>query len=260
MQEGKCSPTYWLYSCIKWWERGICVLTGPRIDFVVIILGNHSCHHLVLGGLISFDVFPEGWDKRLCLEVLEREGLDTIYFFGNETSDVSSLDKMTHFKGVAQAADTTLKKGCPHAFGHILIATGHHVEAYLFTVLVTLSLGRKRLWNFQRPSDHRFHGLLSEGHGQALSGTFLWCSTTRILMPWAAPAPAPDPCPRPLYPQTPLNACLWASAGTTTSPLKPRLIFSCWKVALLIFSMLLICLLTWNTNGQQQGYLTELGQ
>ncbi|XP_057184030.1 phosphomannomutase 1 isoform X2 [Triplophysa rosa] len=38
------------------------------------------------GGLISFDVFPEGWDKRLCLEVLEQEGLDTIYFFGNETS------------------------------------------------------------------------------------------------------------------------------------------------------------------------------
>uniref|UniRef100_A0A8C1TW41 Phosphomannomutase n=1 Tax=Cyprinus carpio TaxID=7962 RepID=A0A8C1TW41_CYPCA len=28
------------------------------------------------GGLISFDIFPEGWDKRLCLEVLEQEGLD----------------------------------------------------------------------------------------------------------------------------------------------------------------------------------------
>uniref|UniRef100_A0A667WHR1 Phosphomannomutase n=1 Tax=Myripristis murdjan TaxID=586833 RepID=A0A667WHR1_9TELE len=38
------------------------------------------------GGLISFDIFPEGWDKRLCLEVLEGEGLDAIYFFGNETS------------------------------------------------------------------------------------------------------------------------------------------------------------------------------
>ncbi|KAM9779919.1 phosphomannomutase 1 [Neosynchiropus ocellatus] len=39
------------------------------------------------GGLISFDVFPEGWDKRLCLELLENEGLEAIYFFGNETSD-----------------------------------------------------------------------------------------------------------------------------------------------------------------------------
>uniref|UniRef100_A0A8C7XA81 Phosphomannomutase n=1 Tax=Oryzias sinensis TaxID=183150 RepID=A0A8C7XA81_9TELE len=39
------------------------------------------------GGLISFDVFPEGWDKRLCLDLLEAEGLEAIYFFGNETSD-----------------------------------------------------------------------------------------------------------------------------------------------------------------------------
>ncbi|TRY88423.1 hypothetical protein DNTS_018322 [Danionella cerebrum] len=38
------------------------------------------------GGLISFDIFPEGWDKRLCLEVLEQEGFEAIYFFGNETS------------------------------------------------------------------------------------------------------------------------------------------------------------------------------
>lgn len=45
-------------------------------------------HYLLPGGLISFDVFPEGWDKRLCLELLEGEGLDAIYFFGNETSDV----------------------------------------------------------------------------------------------------------------------------------------------------------------------------
>ncbi|XP_068435671.1 phosphomannomutase 1-like [Clinocottus analis] len=39
------------------------------------------------GGLISFDIFPEGWDKRLCLELLDSEGLNAIYFFGNETSD-----------------------------------------------------------------------------------------------------------------------------------------------------------------------------
>lgn len=45
---------------------------------------------LASGGLISFDVFPEGWDKRLCLDLLENEGLDAIYFFGNETSDVRS--------------------------------------------------------------------------------------------------------------------------------------------------------------------------
>lgn len=38
------------------------------------------------GGLISFDVFPEGWDKTLCLDILEGEGLEAIYFFGNETT------------------------------------------------------------------------------------------------------------------------------------------------------------------------------
>ncbi|XP_054047567.1 phosphomannomutase 1 isoform X1 [Rissa tridactyla] len=38
------------------------------------------------GGMISFDVFPEGWDKRYCLNVLDDERFDTIHFFGNETT------------------------------------------------------------------------------------------------------------------------------------------------------------------------------
>ncbi|KAJ1173935.1 hypothetical protein NDU88_005759 [Pleurodeles waltl] len=38
------------------------------------------------GGMISFDVFPEGWDKRYCLGILDDESYDTIHFFGNETS------------------------------------------------------------------------------------------------------------------------------------------------------------------------------
>lgn len=41
------------------------------------------------GGMISFDVFPEGWDKRYCLNVLDDERFDTIHFFGNETTPVS---------------------------------------------------------------------------------------------------------------------------------------------------------------------------
>lgn len=62
-----------------------------KITFVVC--------YLVSGGLISFDIFPEGWDKRLCLEQLESEGLDAIYFFGNETSDVSFTAKTKRFEG-----------------------------------------------------------------------------------------------------------------------------------------------------------------
>lgn len=46
---------------------------------------------LLTGGMISFDVFPEGWDKRYCLNVLDDERFDTIHFFGNETTPVSML-------------------------------------------------------------------------------------------------------------------------------------------------------------------------
>uniref|UniRef100_A0A8C5QLB9 Phosphomannomutase n=1 Tax=Leptobrachium leishanense TaxID=445787 RepID=A0A8C5QLB9_9ANUR len=38
------------------------------------------------GGMISFDIFPEGWDKRFCLDALADEKFSTIHFFGNETS------------------------------------------------------------------------------------------------------------------------------------------------------------------------------
>ncbi|KAJ1562621.1 Phosphomannomutase, partial [Nowakowskiella sp. JEL0078] len=37
-----------------------------------------------IGGQISFDVFPEGWDKTFCLKHLEGEGFDTIHFFGDK--------------------------------------------------------------------------------------------------------------------------------------------------------------------------------
>ncbi|KAM9700034.1 phosphomannomutase 2 [Menidia menidia] len=36
-----------------------------------------------IGGQISFDVFPEGWDKRFCLGLLENH--DTVHFFGDKT-------------------------------------------------------------------------------------------------------------------------------------------------------------------------------
>jgi phosphomannomutase len=45
-----------------------------------------------IGGQISFDVFPTGWDKRYCLQHLENEakqpgGVEytTIHFFGDKT-------------------------------------------------------------------------------------------------------------------------------------------------------------------------------
>lgn len=46
-----------------------------------------------IGGQISFDVFPRGWDKTYCLRHLEAEAskadrpvkYDTIHFFGDKT-------------------------------------------------------------------------------------------------------------------------------------------------------------------------------
>ncbi|CAG9854228.1 unnamed protein product [Phyllotreta striolata] len=38
-----------------------------------------------IGGQISFDVFPNGWDKTYCLNFLEAEGFDKIHFFGDKT-------------------------------------------------------------------------------------------------------------------------------------------------------------------------------
>ncbi|XP_061849923.1 phosphomannomutase 2 isoform X2 [Colius striatus] len=38
-----------------------------------------------IGGQISFDVFPDGWDKRYCLGIVANDGYKTVYFFGDKT-------------------------------------------------------------------------------------------------------------------------------------------------------------------------------
>ncbi|XP_045640591.1 phosphomannomutase 2 isoform X1 [Ursus americanus] len=43
-----------------------------------------------IGGQISIDVFPDGWDKRYCLRHVENDGYKTIYFFGDKTMPVST--------------------------------------------------------------------------------------------------------------------------------------------------------------------------
>ena len=39
-----------------------------------------------MGGQISIDCFPKGWDKTYCLQFVENEGFDQIHFFGDKTS------------------------------------------------------------------------------------------------------------------------------------------------------------------------------
>ncbi|RUS20921.1 eukaryotic phosphomannomutase-domain-containing protein [Endogone sp. FLAS-F59071] len=38
-----------------------------------------------IGGQISFDVFPTGWDKTYCLTHLKGEGFTNVHFFGDKT-------------------------------------------------------------------------------------------------------------------------------------------------------------------------------
>ena len=38
-----------------------------------------------IGGQISFDVFPKGWDKTFCLKFVDRAKFDAIHFFGDKT-------------------------------------------------------------------------------------------------------------------------------------------------------------------------------
>lgn len=66
-----------------------------REKFIQALKEEFSDLNLVysIGGQISFDVFPEGWDKRFCLTQITSDGFEKIYFFGDKTFKVSfSLD------------------------------------------------------------------------------------------------------------------------------------------------------------------------
>lgn len=41
---------------------------------------------IVIGGQISIDVFPIGWDKTYCLRFVEKDYNGKIYFFGDKTN------------------------------------------------------------------------------------------------------------------------------------------------------------------------------
>ena len=65
-----------------------------RSTFVDVLRKEFADYGLTysIGGQISFDVFPHGWDKTYCLQHLEAEktsesGVDfrTIHFFGDKT-------------------------------------------------------------------------------------------------------------------------------------------------------------------------------
>ena len=62
-----------------------------REQFINTLKEEFADYNLVysIGGQISFDVFPEGWDKRFCLTQVIGDGFEKIYFFGDKTFKVS---------------------------------------------------------------------------------------------------------------------------------------------------------------------------
>ncbi|KAI0788776.1 eukaryotic phosphomannomutase [Abortiporus biennis] len=61
--------------------------TGVRAAFVKVLREKFADYGLSfsIGGQISFDVFPKGWDKTYCLRHVEDEQWDEIHFFGDKT-------------------------------------------------------------------------------------------------------------------------------------------------------------------------------
>lgn len=60
---------------------------GVRAAFVKVLQERFADYGLTfsIGGQISFDVFPNGWDKTYALRHVEKEGFEEIYFFGDKT-------------------------------------------------------------------------------------------------------------------------------------------------------------------------------
>ena len=60
---------------------------GVRATMVAVLQERFKSFDLKfsIGGQISFDVFPRGWDKTYCLRYLEPRGFAEVHFFGDKT-------------------------------------------------------------------------------------------------------------------------------------------------------------------------------
>ncbi|KAF5840026.1 eukaryotic phosphomannomutase [Dunaliella salina] len=92
---------------------------GIRQKFVDVLKERFASYDMAfsIGGQISFDVFPQGWDKTYCLRYLDE--FETIHFFGDKTFkggndyEIFSSDR-TQGHTVANPDDT--KQQCKDLF------------------------------------------------------------------------------------------------------------------------------------------------
>lgn len=61
-----------------------------RVNLVKALKENFGDLNLsfAIGGMISIDIFPKGWDKTYCLRHVEHENFEEIHFFGDKTMEV----------------------------------------------------------------------------------------------------------------------------------------------------------------------------
>lgn len=71
----------------------------------------------VIGGQISIDIFPKGWDKTYCLQHVRSKNFREIHFFGDKTLPVlpsscrcASLPKLTSTAGTERLRDLRLRR------------------------------------------------------------------------------------------------------------------------------------------------------
>lgn len=62
-----------------------------REKLVIALKENFADLNLcfAIGGMISIDIFPLGWDKTYCLRHIEHENFEEVHFFGDKTFAVS---------------------------------------------------------------------------------------------------------------------------------------------------------------------------
>jgi len=86
---------------------------GVRAALVKVLRETFADYGLTyaIGGQISFDIFPNGWDKTYALRHVENEGFEEIHFFGDKTFEGGNdyeifIDPRTVGHSVKSPADT----------------------------------------------------------------------------------------------------------------------------------------------------------
>lgn len=81
------------------------------MDLQILKYIVHNLDNVCVGGQISIDAFPIGWDKTYCLRFVEKEYEGRIHFFGDKTSEGGNdyeifIDPKVNGHSVTSPADT----------------------------------------------------------------------------------------------------------------------------------------------------------